>query len=176
MKTAIKWTVASIIVVALAACSGEPKQVTAAADSTNASAPASPTQNSAPAGEAPAEAADSALPSSLTVDARSDGSMDPQLLGKWEQNLANCEVTTDSYIFIVADGISGYEWSCDVPNATRSVGGIEGDLSCYAEGEEYRQHYDIRLSQPPLSLSIKTDKGAARSYRKCPASTEDILP
>ena len=47
MKTAIKRTVASIIAVALTACSAEPNKVTAAAESTDASVPSVSVQKSA---------------------------------------------------------------------------------------------------------------------------------
>ena len=93
MRTSIKWGSIALSIAALAACSGEPKQVTAAAVSTDASAPVNPTQNLAPANEAPA-----AEKPALATEPTANASSSALSITPWKEEYpggAGCNIVSD---------------------------------------------------------------------------------
>ncbi len=97
------------------------------------------------------------------------------LRGKWQSAVEDCYQPSDSFVFADQNSWSGYEWSCEVPATAYNSRGFAGNLSCAAEGEEYRVKMRVELAEDGKSLTVfRPEDGTSEKLLKCPKETEEI--
>ena len=143
----------TLSLLALAACNS-PNKDESNADSQNdataiAPAPAKTNASTAPSTPAPP-------PPNLT------------LVGKWAPIDGICAAESDSFLEVRSDGISGYEWGCEVRPRIQSSTTYEGKSICFDQTE--------MMDMPATSLTlklrdngnlVKVEDGQRTEWKRC---------
>lgn len=84
------------------------------------------------------------------------GTIDPRLVGRWEEDASVCDQSLARYLLIsypseteivIAPGsFERLENHCRIPETAYFQGSIRGGLECFQEGEEYTEDADVVLA------------------------------
>lgn len=90
------------------------------------------------------------------------------LLGEWAPVDGQCAVESDSFLAIRTDGISGYEWGCEIRPRIQNGTTYEGKSICFDQTE--------MMDMPATSLTLKlqgngnlvmVDDGKRSEWKRC---------
>ena len=90
------------------------------------------------------------------------------LLGEWAPVDGQCAVESDSFLAIRSDGISGYEWGCEIRPRIQSGTTYKGKSICFDQTE--------MMDMPATSLTLKlqdngnlvmVDDGKRSEWKRC---------
>jgi hypothetical protein len=90
------------------------------------------------------------------------------LLGEWAPVDGQCAVESDSFLAIRTDGISGYEWGCEIRPRIQNGTAYEGKSICFDQTEMM----DMPATSLTLKLQdngnlVKVDDGQRSEWKRC---------